>query len=113
MIFSLKPPLLIIFYLMISITEWKTRTRKEKAQYRAQMANHREPRLATEEPVVRHGTEEPREPRRKTEEPREPRTELGFSKLNKKERRKFSLEILAEALDKLGETTRPPQSKTR
>ena len=46
-----------------------------------------------EEPVVCHGTVEPREPH----------TELVFSKLNSKERRKFSLEILAEALDNIDE----------
>lgn len=48
------------------------------------MTNHQEPHRESEEPVIRHGTEEP--------------WELGISKLNSKKRRKFSLEILAEAL---------------
>ncbi len=85
---------------MISSTEWTQKSRKQRKQFnQARRTNHQEPRRETEEPVVCSGTDEPREPRRETEEPREPRTELGFSKLNKKDRRKFSLEVLAEALD--------------
>lgn len=37
----------------------------------------------------------------RTEEPQEPGTELCISKLNSKERCKFSLERLAEALDEI------------
>ncbi|KAK8893779.1 hypothetical protein M9Y10_022208 [Tritrichomonas musculus] len=65
---------------MISSTEWTQKSRKQRKQFnQARRTNHQEPRRETEEPV--------------------PRTELGFSKLNKKDRRKFSLEVLAEALD--------------